>query len=132
MPVTDGIADLLSRIKNAQERGLKNTDIPHSNIKEKILGILEREGFIERYEILSKGSRKILRVTIRYRHNKVPLICGFKRRSRPSCRVYISAEEIQPVQSGFGLSIVSTSQGVLSGKEARQKGCGGELLFELW
>lgn len=132
MPVTDGIADLLSRINNAQQRGLKAADIPHSIIKEKILHILGQEGFIERSEILSKGSRKILRVTLRYRRNKVPLISGFRRISRPSCRVYISARDIHPVKAGFGSSVVSTSQGVFSGKEARQKGFGGELLFEIW
>lgn len=127
--VTDGISDMLTRIRNAYRVRHESVEIyPFSNTKENILGILKEEGFILGYELLSDGNKKGLKVDLKYDENKKSVITMLKRISKPGKRVYFKKYEIPKILSGFGISIISTNKGLMTGYEARKKNLGGEVL----
>jgi small subunit ribosomal protein S8 len=128
--MTDPIADMLTRIRNAQSALLPGCDIPHSKIKESIAGILKKEGYINDFAVDGKAV-KTLKLKLKYNGRK-PVIEGLKRISSPGLRNYVGATEIPRVRGGLGISIISTSQGVMSGQDARKKNAGGEVLCQIW
>ena len=132
MSVTDPIADLLTRIRNANQMRYNEVVIPSSNMKLEIVKILEREGFITSYKIEKNEVQDNIIVTLKYGKNKERVISGLKRISKPGLRVYAKAEEIPTVLNGLGIAIVSTSKGVMTGKEARKENLGGEVLAYIW
>ena len=129
--MTDPIADMLTRIRNAQAVKHKTVDIPYSKIKYAIAKILEEEGFIEKAETKFKKPRKVIRITLKYQNGE-PAISGLKRVSKPGRRVYLSAKELKVPKSGYGIGIVSTSQGLMTTLEAKKRRLGGELICEVW
>jgi small subunit ribosomal protein S8 len=137
MSVSDPIADMLTRIRNAVMAGHQTVTVPSSKIKLAIVQILEKEGYIEGFEELETAGRvfKTLRIHIKYtgeRRERRHVLTGLKRVSRPGRRVYASRKEIPWVRSGIGISILSTPKGVMTGNRARQLGVGGEILCEIW
>jgi small subunit ribosomal protein S8 len=130
--VTDPIADMLTRIRNANTANHENVDIPASRMKRAIAEILKEEGFIRSYEVVTEGPQGTLRVTLKYGPEKEKVITGLRRISRPGLRVYSSRTEIPRVLGGLGLVILSTSKGIMSGKRAKREGCGGEVLAYVW
>ena len=130
------ISDMLIRITNAQAVGKEQVSVPFSKIKFRIAQILKENGFIQEVEKKSKKSRKIevdyLLITLKYDETKTPALNDFKLISKPSRHLYAKAEDMKPVRSGYGIAVVSTSKGVMSSKEARKQGVGGEILFEVW
>ncbi len=135
MSVTDPIADMLARVRNASAVGHNTVAVPHSNIKVAIAEILKEEGFIQDYETTSAGSHPVLRIWLKYtgeRRARKSVITGLERISRPGRRVYAGKDEIPRVLSGTGLAILSTPKGVLSGEQARRLGVGGEVLCYVW
>ena len=135
--INDPIADMLTRIRNAQMAGHAAVAMPSSNIKKEIARILKEEGFIEDYEVNEgeKASQTTLTIKIKYageRRSKKPVITGIERVSRPGRRVYTRHDEIPWVLSGMGISILSTPKGVMTGQRARQEGVGGEILCKVW
>lgn len=129
----DTIADMLTAIRNANGRTLKSVRVPHSNIKAEIARVLKEEGFIEDYRIEGEKKRDLV-IVMKYKgkRGKDPVIEGIERVSKPGRRVYVEAEEIPRVRSGLGVAILSTSRGVLTGKQARSLRVGGELLCHVW
>ena len=132
MSVTDPIADLLTRIRNANQMRYNEVVIPSSNMKLEIIKILEREGFIASYKIEKNEVQDNIIVTLKYGKNKERVISGLKRISKPGLRVYAKAEEIPTVLNGLGIAILSTSKGVMTGKEASKENLGGEVLAYVW
>jgi small subunit ribosomal protein S8 len=132
MAVTDPIADMLTRIRNANTAAHQTVDIPASKVKEAIAQILKDEGFIESFERLSEGPQGKLRIALRYGQDKERIITGLRRISRPGLRIYSSKSTIPRVLGGLGLVILSTPQGIMSGKRARKLGVGGEVLAYIW
>ena len=132
MPVTDPIADMLTRIRNANTANHKTVDVPASRAKKAIAQILHEEGFIESFERLSEGPQGTIRIQLRYGPEKEKIITGLRRISRPGLRVYTRKTEIPRVLGGLGLVIMSTPQGIMSGKRARKRGVGGEVLAYVW
>lgn len=131
--MSDPIADMLARLRNALVAGHEKTDIPASRMKEQICSVLLREGFITGYTRVDHGPQGSLRVTLKYLgESRTPVLHGLRRVSRPSLRVYREAKELRPVRSGVGISIISTSKGLMTGKQAREAGVGGEVLCEIW
>ena len=135
--INDPIADMLTRIRNAQMAGHAAVAMPSSNIKKEIARILKEEGFIEDYEVATgdKVSQNTLTIKIKYageRRSRKPVITGIERVSRPGRRVYTRHDEIPWVLSGMGISILSTPKGVMTGQRARQEGVGGEILCKVW
>ncbi|MCC6277527.1 MAG: 30S ribosomal protein S8 [Oligoflexia bacterium] len=128
----DPIADFLTRIRNSSEAKHEKVDIPLSKIKEGIANILKTEGFIKDFRVVRGQKQGLMRVYLRYDDKGQPVITQLKRISRPGLRRYVRSDEIPNVRNGFGSAIVSTSQGVLSGKEAKEKGIGGEILCSVW
>jgi small subunit ribosomal protein S8 len=127
----DPVADMLVAIKNAQAVGKENTKIPFSKLKLGICKILEKEGFIEKVEVKGR-KKKYLVVTLKYDSEKRGAISGVKKISKPGQRIYLPANKIKPVKSGYGIAIISTSKGLLTDKEARKMNIGGEVLCEIW
>ena len=135
--INDPIADMLTRIRNAQMAGHAAVAMPSSNIKKEIARILKEEGFIEDFEVTEgeKASQSTLQIKIKYageRRSRKPVITGIERVSRPGRRVYTRHDEIPWVLSGMGISILSTPKGVMTGQRARQEGVGGEILCKVW
>jgi len=130
--MTDPIADMLTRIRNAVRARHPRVDIPHSNMKLAIATILKAEGYINGVASVEKGKFKSIRVTLRYDDEGVPVLSGIQMVSRPGRRIYAGSEEIPPVMGGLGVSIVSTPKGVLSGRDAREAGVGGEIVCNVW
>ncbi len=130
--ITDPIADLLTRIRNANTANHKTTDIPASKMKKAVAQILLDEGFISGLEEIKEGPQGILRITLKYGPEKEKVITGLRRISRPGLRVYTSKTEIPRVLGGLGLVIMSTSKGIMSGKRAKREGFGGEVLAYVW
>ena len=130
--VTDPIADMLTRIRNAVAVGHERVVMPASKLKVNIAQILVDEGFIDRYEVKSEGHRSELELVLRYDERRRPVIEGLKRVSRPGHRVYRGAKELPRVQGGLGVAVVSTSQGLLPDREARRRRLGGEVVCEVW
>ncbi|MBI4557254.1 MAG: 30S ribosomal protein S8 [Candidatus Hydrogenedentes bacterium] len=132
MSMNDPISDMLARIRNALLAGRDQVEMPASRLKEQICSVMLREGYITGYKIVEDGPRKMLLVSLKYLSDRSPVIQGLRRVSRPSLRIHVSSDEIRPVRSGLGISIISTSQGVMTGKQARQTHTGGEVLCEVW
>lgn len=134
MSMSDPIADLLTRLRNAAKTGRTTVDIPASRVKENICAVLKKEGFIRDYTLTDEIQKPHaqLRVTLKYAPDNTPVIQGLRRISRPSLRIHSSAREIRPVRSGLGITIVSTPQGVMTAKQARAAKVGGEIICEVW
>jgi small subunit ribosomal protein S8 len=132
MVMTDPIADLLTRIRNANMVRHEKIEVPASNIKKQIAEILKREGFVRDVEYIEDNKQGIIRIFLKYGSNNERVITGLKRISKPGLRVYAKTNEVPRVLNGLGIAIVSTSQGVLTDKEARQKQAGGEVLAYVW
>lgn len=132
MVVTDPIADMLTRIRNAQVAKHVTVDIPASNMKKSIAQILLDEGYVKGYTVLDEGVQGVVRVQLKYGPNKTKVISGLKRISRPGLRVYARKDQIPKVLGGFGIAILSTSRGVVTNKVAAKEGVGGEVLCYVW
>ena len=132
MTVTDPIADMLTRIRNATAVGHERVTMPSSKMKVGIAQILVDEGYIDRFEVSDEGHRSELELILRYGDRRRPVIEGLKRVSRPGHRVYRGSREIPRVQGGLGVVVVSTSQGLLPDREARKRRLGGEIVCEVW
>lgn len=132
MAMTDPIADMLTRIRNANMVGHKSVDIPASKMKKSIAKILLDEGFIENYEVVSDNAQGTIKVDLKYGPNKEKTIYGIKKISKPGLRVYAKADRVPKVLGGLGIAILSTSNGVITDKEARKLGVGGEVICYVW
>lgn len=132
MVMTDPIADYLTRIRNANMAKHDSVEIPASNIKKSISEILKREGFIRDYEVADDNKQGVIKVFLKYGPNGERVISGLKRISKPGLRNYVGAEDLPKVLNGLGIAIVSTSAGVITDKEARQKSVGGEVIAYIW
>ena len=132
MSMTDPIADMLTRIRNGIQARHERIDVPASKLKADIARILKEEGFIRNYKLVSEGPQGVLRIQLKYSDDGGSVIHGIERVSRPGRRVYRGKAELPRVLGGLGLSIVSTSKGVLSGSEAARSGIGGEVLCQVW
>ena len=132
MQITDPIADMLTRIRNANSAKHETVDIPASNMKKSIAEILNNEGYIKSYQIIEDGKQDVIRIVLKYGSNKEKVISGLKRVSKPGLRIYAGAEELPRVLKGLGIAIVSTSKGVMTDKEARKLNIGGEVLAFVW
>ena len=131
MQITDPIADLLTRIRNANTSKHQTVDVPASNMKKAIVDILNEEGYIEGYQVIEDGKQGVIRITLKYVNNE-RVISGLKRVSKPGLRYYASAEELPRVLKGLGIAIVSTSKGIMTDKKARAQHVGGEVLAFVW
>ena len=132
MNTTDPIADMLTRIRNANSSKHKTVDIPASNMKKSIADILFKEGYIKSFEEIKDNTQGIIRITLKYDEKGARVIDGIKRISKPGLRVYASKEELPKVLNGLGIALISTSKGIKTDKEARQEGLGGEVLAYVW
>ena len=132
MSMSDPIADMLTRIRNAIMASFETVDIPSSKVKINIAKILKSEGFIKNFKYISDGKQGIMRVFLRYDDQGKCVIVGLKRISKPSCRVYTKSDRIPPVLNGLGINIISTSKGVMTDKQAQKMGVGGEILCTVW
>ena len=132
MNITDPIADMLTRIRNASNSKFKTVDVPASNVKRAIADILYKEGYIRSYEEIKDDAQGTIRITLKYDEKGVKVISGLKRISRPGLRVYASKEELPKVLNGLGIALVSTSKGIMTDKEARKENLGGEVLAYVW
>ena len=132
MVMTDPIADFLTRIRNANSVRHEKVEIPASKLKKTMAQILKEEGFIKDFEYIEDGKQGILRVYLKYGANKQKVITGLKRISRPGLRVYAKQDEIPKILGGLGIAIISTSQGVMTDKNARKQGLGGEVRCYVW
>lgn len=130
--MNDPIADMLTRIRNASSAGHKRVDVPHSRIKEAMAGILKSEGYIDDSKTVEKGEFRFLRIRLRYDDEGVSFITGLSRVSRPGKRVYTGYKEVPRVMGGLGVTILSTPRGLMSGRDARKNGVGGEILCSIW
>lgn len=132
MQITDSIADLLTRVRNANTAKHETVDIPASNIKKSITQILVDEGYVKSFQVIEDGKQDIIRVTLKYGENKSSIISGLRRVSKPGLRIYSNCEDMPKVMKGLGIAIVSTSKGVMTDRKARQNKVGGEVLAFVW
>ena len=132
MVMTDPIADMLTRIRNANSVKHDSVDIPSSKLKVELARILKDEGFIREYKVIDDGKQGILRVYLKYTAQKGQVIQGLKRISKPGLRVYANKDEVPRVLGGLGIAILSTSKGVITDKDARKQGVGGEVICYVW
>ena len=132
MNTTDPIADMLTRIRNANSSKHKTVNVPRSNMKLAIAEILFKEGYIKSYEEIEGNAQGIIRITLKYDEKGARVISGIKRISKPGIRIYASCEELPQVLNGLGIALISTSKGVKTDKEARKEGIGGEVLAYVW
>ena len=132
MQISDVIADMLTRIRNANNAKHETVDIPASNLKKSIAEILLEEGYIKNYQIVEDGKQGIIRVTLKYVAGKQKVIHGLRRVSKPGLRIYSNCEDMPKVMNGLGIAIVSTSKGVMTDKKAREANVGGEILAFVW
>lgn len=132
MHITDAIADMLTRIRNASSAKHESVDIPASNLKKDVARILLDEGYIKKLEIIEDGKQGLIRVALKYTTNKQNVITGIKRISKPGLRVYANKDEMPKVLGGLGVAIISTSKGIMTDKKARNEGVGGEVLAFIW
>ena len=132
MQISDVIADMLTRIRNANDAKHESVDIPASNLKKSIAEILLEEGYIKNFQIVEDGKQGIIRVTLKYAAGKQKVLHGLKRVSKPGLRIYSNCEDMPRVMNGLGIAIVSTSKGVMTDKKARQANVGGEILAFVW
>ncbi|MGD2097558.1 MAG: 30S ribosomal protein S8 [Desulfobacterales bacterium] len=132
MAVSDPIADMLTRIRNGVKARFNSVDVPGSKLKTEIARILKDEGFIKNYKFLKDGKQGILRIYLKYGSGQSTVVYGLKRISKPSCRVYVKSNDIKSVYNGMGISILSTSKGIMTDKKASQENVGGEILCNVW
>ena len=132
MPTTDPIADMLTRIRNANRAKHQQCDIPASKVKEQIAKVLKGEGFIKDYQVLNTGVQGVIRVTLKYTNDRKDVIGGLKRVSRPGLRKYTSVAGIPTIYGGMGTVIMSTPQGIMTGRKAKKQNVGGEILAYVW
>ena len=132
MHITDPVADMLTRIRNANNAKHETVDIPASNMKKSIAQILLDEGYIKSYQVVDDGLQGMIHVTLKYNAGKEKVITGLRRVSKPGLRVYVGADELPSVLRGLGIAIVSTSKGVMTDKKARAAHVGGEVLAFVW
>ena len=132
MQITDPVADMLTRIRNANSAKHETVDVPASNLKKAIAQILLDEGYIKSFQIVEDGTQGVIRITLKYLPGKEKVITGLRRVSKPGLRVYAGAEELPRVLRGLGIAIVSTSKGVMTDKAARAQHVGGEVLAFVW
>lgn len=132
MNLTDPVADLLTRIRNAIHARQQKIDVPASNLKAEIARILKEEGYLSNYKTTEENGRKVLRLYLKYGSNNDAAITNLARVSRPGCRVYVGHNEIPRVLGGLGINILTTPKGVMTGRAARKSGVGGEILCEVW
>ncbi|MCH5183167.1 MAG: 30S ribosomal protein S8 [Oscillospiraceae bacterium] len=132
MQMTDVVADLLTRIRNANDAKHDTVDIPASNMKKAIAQILLDEGYIKGYQVTEDGKQGILTITLKYGEGKQKIIQGLKRVSKPGLRIYAASQDIPKVRNGLGIAIVSTSRGIMTDKAARKENVGGEVLAFVW
>ena len=130
--VTDTIADMLTRIRNANQMRYEEVKVPSSNIKKEIARILKEEGFIKDYKIVDNDAQGSIQITLKYTEKKERVINGLKRISKPGLRVYVQKNEVPKVLNGLGIAIISTSKGIMTDKEARKENIGGEVLAYIW
>ena len=132
MNLTDPVADFLTRIRNSIRARHQKLDVPASKLKSEIARILKEEGYIANYKPTEENGQKVIRVYLKYGPNNEAAIRDLQRVSRPGCRVYLGRDEIRRVQGGLGISIMTTPKGVMTGRQARREGVGGEILCEVW
>ena len=132
MTMTDPIADMLTRVRNANMVKHETVDVPASNMKKEIARILLEEGFIRGYDVIEDGKQGIIRLQLKYGQMSERVITGLKRISKPGMRVYAAKDEVPKVLNGLGISIISTSKGILTDKQARKEGVGGEVICYVW
>ena len=132
MQITDPVADMLTRIRNANTAKHESVDVPASNLKKAIAKILLDEGYIKSFQLIDDGTQGIIRVTLKYLPGKEKAIQGLRRVSKPGLRVYARCEELPKVLGGLGIAIISTSKGLMTDKEARKNAIGGEVLAYIW
>ncbi|GGI41037.1 30S ribosomal protein S8 [Mammaliicoccus stepanovicii] len=132
MTMSDPIADMLTRVRNANMVRHEKLEFPASNIKKEIAEILKKEGFVKSVEFIEDDKQGVIRMFLKYGQNNERVITGLKRISKPGLRVYAKADELPKVLNGLGIALVSTSEGVLTDKDARQRGIGGEILAYIW
>ncbi len=132
MQITDTIADMLTRIRNASSSKHETVDVPASNVKKSIAQILVDEGFVSNYDIIDDNKQGVIRIKLKYTENRKPVITGLRRVSKPGLRMYSNCKELPKVMKGLGVAIVSTSKGVMTDKAARKANAGGEVLAFIW
>lgn len=132
MAVSDPVADMLTRIRNAVKAKFNSVDIPSSKLKTELARLLKDEGFIRNYKTIKDNRQDVIRLYLKYGKDNASAILGLKRVSKPSRRVYVGSTEIKPVFSGMGVAVISTSKGVMTDRQARKENVGGEVLCNLW
>jgi len=132
MSMTDPIADMLTRVRNAQRASHELVNIPSSKLKVNVAKVLKSEGFIKNFRIISDGQHRFIKIFLKYDKEGVAIIEGIKRVSKPGCRVYAGSDEVPKVLNGYGINILSTSKGLMTDNEARKTGIGGEILCAVW
>lgn len=132
MHITDSVADMLTRIRNANAAKHDTVDVPASNMKKAIAQILLDEGYIKSFQVTEDGKQGMIRIVLKYGENKSQVLCGLRRVSKPGLRIYSNCEEMPKVMKGLGIAIVSTSKGVMTDKVARKENVGGEVLAYVW
>ena len=132
MQITDSIADLLTRIRNANTQKHESVEIPASNLKKAIVQILLDEGYIKSFTVTEDGKQGVIKVVLKYTEDKAPVITGLRRVSKPGLRIYSDVESLPKVMKGLGIAIISTSKGVMTDRQARKENVGGEVLAYIW
>lgn len=132
MQISDVIADMITRIRNANDAKHETVDVPASNMKKAIADILVAEGYIKSYQIIEDGRQGIIRITLKYGKGKTKTIQGLRRVSKPGLRIYSNCEDMPKVLGGLGIAIVTTSKGIMTDKKARELGVGGEVIAFVW
>ena len=132
MQITDTIADLLTRIRNASSAKHDSVEIPASNMKKAIVQILVDEGYVKSYTVVEDGKQGVIKVVLKYSEGKMPVIKGLRRVSKPGLRIYSNAQELPRVMKGLGVAIISTSKGIMTDRQARRDNLGGEVLAFVW
>ena len=132
MTMTDPVADMLTRIRNANQAGHQTVDIPASKMKMSIASILKEEGYIKEYEVIEDEKQGVLKIELKYAPGKTRVISELRRISKPGLKVYVKADDVPRVLGGLGIAIISTSKGIISDKDARRIGVGGEVICYVW
>ena len=132
MHITDTVADLLTRIRNANDAKHETVDVPASNMKKAISQILLHEGYIKSIQVIEDGKQGTIHITLKYGENKTPVIQGLRRVSKPGLRIYTNVEDMPRVLKGLGIAILSTNKGIMTDKQARKENVGGEVLAFIW
>ena len=132
MSISDPLADMLTRIRNARMVKFESLEMPFSKLRNGVAEILKKEGYISDYQVVKDSRQDLLKIALKYDQHRNSVISGLKRVSKPGCRVYVKSNEIPKVMSGLGIAIISTSSGILTDREARKNGVGGELLCTVW